>query len=160
MELNGAQIIVEVLRSRGVTHVFGNPGSTEMPLIHAIAGSGDISYVLGLHECCVIGMAEGYAMASGKPAVVNVHTLSGLGNSIGMLSNARGNGTPILVTVGHQHHKLLIGDPLLSHDLTGMARTVSKWQHEVRHVDELGVLFQRAFNDVMAPPRGPVSHKQ
>lgn len=156
MTRNGAQIIAEVLRTQGVTHVFGNPGSTEMAFIDAITASGDINYVLGLHECCVIGMAEGYAMASGKPAVINVHTLSGLGNSIGMLTNAKGNGTPLVVTAGHQHHKLLIGDPLLSHNLTGMTATVSKWQHEARHVDELGVIFQRAFNDVLTPPRGPV----
>lgn len=156
MSLNGGDIIADVFRSRGVTHVFGNPGSTEMPFIDAVTGAGDIHYVLGLHECSVIGMAEGYAMASGKPAVVNVHTLSGLGNSIGMLTNAKGNGTPLVVTAGHQHNKLLVGDPLLSHDLTGMTRTVSKWQHEVRHVDELGVMVQRAFNDVLTPPRGPV----
>lgn len=156
MGMRGADAIVEVMRSEGVTHVFGNPGSTEMPMIDAIAGSGDISYVLGLHESCVVAMAEGYAMASGRPAVVNVHTMSGLGNAIGMLTNARVNGTPLIVTAGHQHQKLLIGDPLLSHDLTGMARTVTKWQHEPRHADELGIVFRRAFNDVRTPPRGPV----
>lgn len=156
MGISGAEILVEVMRSEGITHVFGNPGSTEMPFIDAISGSGDISYVLGLHESCVIAMAEGYAMASGRPAFVNVHTMSGLGNSIGMLTNARVNGSPLIVTAGHQHQKLLIGDPLLSHDLVGMARTVTKWQHEPRNVDEIGVTFRRAFNDVMTPPCGPV----
>jgi benzoylformate decarboxylase len=156
MSRSGAEIIVETLRSQGVTHVFANPGSTELALIDAITGSGDISYVLGLHENCVIAMAEGYAQATGRPAVVNVHTMSGLGNSIGMLTNALVNGAPLVVTAGHQHQKLLVTDPLLSHDLTGMTATVTKWRHEPRHVDELGVVLRRAFHDVMAPPRGPV----
>jgi len=156
MTKSGADIIVDVFRSQGVRYVFGNPGSTEMPFIDAISGSGDISYVMGLHESCVIAMAEGYAQATGEPTVVNVHTMSGLGNSLGMLTNAKVNGAPLVVTAGHQDQRILIGDPLLSHDLTGFASTVTKWQHEPRHVDELGTIFRRAFNDVLAPPRGPV----
>lgn len=156
MSRNGAEIIIDVMRSEGVEYVFGNPGSTEMPFIDAIAGSGDISYVMGLHESCVIAMAEGYAQATGKPTMINVHTMSGLGNSLGMLTNAKVNGAPLVVTAGHQDQRILIGDPLLSHDLTGFASTVTKWQHEPRHVDELGTTFRRAFNDVLAPPRGPV----
>lgn len=152
----GADVIIDVMRSEGVTHVFGNPGSTEMAFIDAVIGSGDMSYVLGLHEGCVISMAEGYAHASGRPAVVNVHTMSGLGNAMGMLTNAKANGAPLVVTAGHQHQKLLLADPLLKHDLTGMAATVSKWQYEPRHADELGLVFRRAFRDVMSPPRGPV----
>ena len=156
MSWSGAEIIVETLRSQGVTHVFGNPGSTEMALIDALLSSGDIAYVMGLHESCVIPMAEGYAHATGRPTVVNVHTMSGLGNSMGMLTNAKVNGAPLVVTAGHQHQKLLVADPLLSHDLTGMTATVAKWRREPRDVDELGVVLRRGFQDVMAPPRGPV----
>lgn len=152
----GADLIVDVLRDEGVTHVFGNPGSTELVLIDAITRSPDLAYVLGLHEGCVVPMADGYAQATGRTAFVNLHTMSGLGNAIGVLANVKANGTPMVVTAGQQDQALLAADPLLGYDLVAMAAPVCKWAREVRSGEELGPLLRRAFLDAAKPPAGPV----
>jgi len=154
--MGGRHALLEVLDSEGVTHVFGNPGTTELPLIDALAGRPDITYVLGLQEATVVGMADGYAQATGRPAFLNLHTSAGLGNAIGNLTNAVANGTPLVVTAGQQDRRHLYTDPLLGGDLVALARPVSKWAHEVRNLAELGTVLRRAFNDAAAPPRGPV----
>lgn len=155
-ELSGRDVLIEVLRTEGVRHIFGNPGSTELPLIDALCTVDDIHYVLGLQEATAVGMADGYAQASGRPSFLNLHTSAGLGNAVGNLTNARANGTPIVVTAGQQHTAHLAADPLLSGDLVGLARATVKWAHEVRSLGELGTILRRAFNDAAAPPAGPV----
>jgi benzoylformate decarboxylase len=153
---SGREALLEVLDSEGVTHVFGNPGTTELPLIDALAARPDIAYVLALQEASVIGMADGYAQATGRPAFVNLHTSAGLGNAIGNLTNAVANGTPLVVTAGQQDRRHLFTDPLLGGDLVGIARPVVKWAHEARNLAELGTVLRRAFSDAAAPPAGPV----
>src|SRR4051794_25971127 len=101
-------------------------------------------------------MADGYAQATGRPAFVNLHTSSGMGGGMGNLTNAAANRTPLVITAGQQDQRHLVADPLLSGDLVGMARPVTKWQHEVRSLDELGVVTRRAFSDALKPPTGPV----
>src|SRR3954454_19781124 len=113
-------ILLEVLRTEGVRHIFGNPGSTELPLIDALASADDLHYVLALQEATAVGMADGYAQATGTPAFLNLHTSAGLGNAIGNLTNARANGTPLVVTAGQQDERHLASDPLLSGDLVGL----------------------------------------
>lgn len=152
----GREVLLEILRSEGVHHVFGNPGSTELPFMDALAEADDIQYVLGLQEATVVGMADGYAQATGRPSVVNLHTSAGVGNAIGNLTNAWANGTPMVVTAGQQDYRHIVSDPLLSGDLVGLARSTVKWAHEVRTADELGTVLRRAFNDAMTPPSGPV----
>lgn len=156
MTRTGRDALLEVLRTEDVRHVFGNPGSTELPLIDALAGAGDLEYVLALQEATVIGMADGYAQATGRPAFVNLHTSAGVGNAIGGMTNAMANGAPLVVTAGQQDYRHIVSDPLLSGDLVGLARATTKWAHEVRSVDELGTVLRRAFSDALAPPRGPV----
>src|SRR3954464_10045700 len=156
MPRTGRDALLDVLRTEGVRHLFGNPGSTELPLMDALAGADDLHYVLALQEATAVGLAEGYAQATGRPAFLNLHTAAGLGNAIGALTNARANGTPLVVTAGQQDERHLVDDPLLSGDLTGLARSVSKWVHEVRTPDELGTILRRAFRDAAAPPSGPV----
>src|SRR4029450_11750251 len=95
-------VLLEVLRTEGVRHVFGNPGSTELPLIDALAGADDLSYVLALQEASAVAMADGYAQITGRPAFLNLHTSAGLGNAIGNLTNAGVIGTPLVVTAGQQ----------------------------------------------------------
>jgi benzoylformate decarboxylase len=136
--------------------VFGNPGTTELPFIDALAGHPEFDYVLSLQEATVVAMADGYAQARGHPAFVNLHTTAGLGNAIGNLTNARANGAPLVVTAGNADRRHLIADPLLSGDLVGLARGTVKWGHEARHAEELGVILRRAFLDAAAPPSGPV----
>src|SRR3954462_7896282 len=104
------EVLLEVLRTEGGRHLFGNPGSTERPLIDALAGADDRHYVLALQEASVVGMAEGYAMAPGAPAFVNLPTSAGLGNAIGALTNAQANHTPMVVTAGQQDFRHIASD--------------------------------------------------
>jgi benzoylformate decarboxylase len=156
MPRTGRDALLEVLRTEGVRHIFGNPGSTELPLMDALATADDLHYVLALQEATAVGMADGYAQATGRPAFLNLHTSAGLGNAIGNLTNAQANLTPLVVTAGQQDERHLVADPLLAGDLVGLARPVSKWAHEVRNVTELGTIVRRAFHDATAPPPGPV----
>lgn len=149
-------VLLEVLRTEGVQHLFGNPGSTELPLIDALADAADLHYVLGLQEATVVGMADGYAQATGRPAFVNLHTSAGLGNAIGNLTNARANRAPLVVTAGQQDYRHIVTDPLLSGPLVELAGGAVKWAHEVRTADELGTVLRRAFHDAAVPPSGPV----
>lgn len=152
----GAERLVELLRDEGVDRVFGNPGSTELAFIDAVTQCDDLPYTLGLHEGCVIPMADGYAQATGRVAFVNLHTMSGLGNAVGVLANALANGTPLVVTAGQQERPLLPHKPLLAAPLVDIARPVVKWAAEARDEAEMGVLLRRAFLDAVAPPAGPV----
>ena len=152
----GAEVLLDVLRSEGVTHLFGNPGTTELPLIDALAAVDDLRYVLALQEATAVGMADGYAQVTGRPAFLNLHTSAGLGNAIGNLTNAVANRTPLVVTAGQQDRRHIVSDPLLAGDLVGLARPVAKWSHEVRTGDELGTILRRAFADAATAPGGPV----
>ena len=151
----GAEVLLDVLRTEGVTHLFGNPGTTELPLVDALAGVDDLRYVLALQEATAVGMADGYAQITGRPAFLNLHTSAGLGNAIGNLTNAVANRTPLVVTAGQQDRRHIVSDPLLAGDLVGLARPVAKWAHEIRTNDELGTVLRRAFRDAAAPPAGP-----
>lgn len=154
--MRGRDVVLEVLRTEGVQHLFGNPGTTELPLMDALAQAPDLHYVLALQEATAVGMADGYAQATRRPAFVNLHTSAGLGNAIGNLTNAQANGTPLVVTAGQQDRRHLAHDPLLAGDLVGLAGPVSKWAHEVRTADELATMLRRAFHDAASAPAGPV----
>ena len=152
----GAALLLEVLRSEGVRYVFGNPGTTELPLMDALIETPDISYIWALQEASVVAMADGYAQAAGRPAFVNLHTAGGLGHGFGNLLNASVSGTPLVVTAGQQDSRHTITDPLLFGDLVGIARPAVKWAQEVQHADQIPILVRRAFHDCNAPPTGPV----
>jgi benzoylformate decarboxylase len=147
---------MEVLRSEGVEYIFGNPGTTELPLIDALLETPDIRYVLALQEASVVAMADGYAQASRKPGFINLHTAGGLGHGMGNLLNASVTQTPLVVTAGQQDSRHTITDPLLFGDLVTIAGPAVKWAHEVAHADQLPILVRRAFNDAQAAPTGPV----
>src|SRR5687768_6369613 len=122
----GRDVLLEVLESEGVEHIFGNPGTTELPLMDALAARERPHYVLALQEATAVAMADGYAQVTHRPAFLNLHTSAGLGNAIGNLTNAQANGTPLVVTAGNQDRRHLAHDPLLGGDLTGLARGASK----------------------------------
>src|ERR687885_2267954 len=103
---------IDLLRSFGMTTVFGNPGSTELPFLKDFPG--DFTYILGLHEATALGMAEGYAQGTGRAALVNLHTAPGLGNAMGALVTAYHNKTPLVVTAGQQDRRHVALEPLLS----------------------------------------------
>ena len=98
----GADVLIEVLRSEGVHYIFGNPGTTELPLMDALVDAPDISYILALQEAGAVAMADGYAQAAGRPGFLNLHTAGGLGHGFGNLLNAGVSGTPLVVTAGQQ----------------------------------------------------------
>jgi benzoylformate decarboxylase len=153
---SGAALLLDVLRSEGVRYIFGNPGTTELPLMDALIDAPDISYIWALQEASVVAMADGYAQAACRAGFVNLHTASGLGHGFGSLLNASVSGTPLVVTAGQQDSRHAITDPLLFGDLVGIARPAVKWAQEVQHADQLPILVRRAFHDCSAPPTGPV----
>ena len=122
----GKVALLELLKQEGVRVMFGNPGTTELPLMDAFAAERDIRYVLALQEAPAMGMADGYAQASRGIGVVNVHIGCGLGNAMGMLYNAHCAGTPLLVTAGQQDRRLRMEDPVLAADLVSVAKPWTK----------------------------------
>jgi benzoylformate decarboxylase len=152
----GAAIVLEVLRSEGARYVFGNPGTTELPLIDALVDAPDIRYVLALQEASAVAMADGYAQAACRPGVLNLHTTGGLGHGLGNLLNAHVSGTPLVVTAGQQDSRHTLTDPLLYGDLVSIATPAVKWAQEVTHPDQIPILFRRAFHDSQTAPTGPV----
>lgn len=153
---SGAEILLDALESEGCEYVFGNPGTTELPLIDALTDRPNLHYVLGLQEATVVAMADGYAQASGKPGFINLHTAGGLGHGLGNLLNAMTSGTPLVVTAGQQDSRHAITDPLLQGDLVSIARPACKWASEITSPDQIEILMHRAFQDSKATPRGPV----
>ncbi|BAJ33283.1 MULTISPECIES: thiamine pyrophosphate-binding protein [Kitasatospora] len=154
-EVTGTEALLDVLVSEGVRHVFGNPGTTELPLLAGLEPAG-IGFVLGLHEAVAVGMADGYARLTGRPAFVNLHSTAGLGNGLGVLTNSAAAGTPLVVTAGQQDYRHIAQEPLLSGRLAELAAPLVKWSHEARSRHELAVMGRRAFQLAAARPTGPV----
>lgn len=154
--ISGGEAFLKILKQEGVQYIIGNPGSTELPIMDALAGQEEIHYILTLHEGAAISMADGYAIASGKLAVVNVHISPGLGNSMGMLYNAYKSGAPLIVTAGQHDQSFLLSEPILWSNLTELAQPYVKWAYEVRRLDDLPYVLHRAAKIATTPPSGPV----
>jgi benzoylformate decarboxylase len=154
--MSGKRAFLELLKQEGVEILFGNPGTTELPLMDALSVDNELRYVLGLQEATVIGMADGYAQASGRLAVVNLHVTPGLGNAMGMLYDAQKAGSPILVTAGQHDQDFNATEPILWADLPPIARPLVKWSTEVHRLADLPRLVHRAAKTALAPPTGPV----
>ena len=155
-EMTGAQAMFELLVREGVRYVFGNPGTTELPLIDLFAARDEIEYILALHEDSALGMAAGYADATGSAAVVNLHTNPGVAHAMANLYNAYRTNTPLIVTAGQQDTRAMIDDPLLCADLLGLTRQHTKWVWEAHHAAEVPVVLAKAFKVAQTPPTGPV----
>jgi len=156
MATTGIHAMLDLLAGFGVRHIFGNPGTTEMPLNDALVGDRRFQYILGLQEVPVMAMADGYAMASGSLGVVNLHISCGLGNAMGMLYNAYREGTPLLVTAGQQDRRLMFEEPILYGQMVEVARPWTKWACEVQRVQDLPIAIRRAVQTALTPPTGPV----
>ena len=154
--MSGKRAFLDLLKQEGVEIMFGNPGTTELPLMDAFATENELRYLLGLQEAAVMAMADGYAQASGKLAVVNLHVAPGLGNAMGMLYDAQKAGSPILVTAGQHEQSFNATEPILWADLPTIARPLVKWSSEVHRLADLPRLVHRAAKTAMAPPTGPV----
>ena len=147
---------MELLKQERVEYIFGNPGTTELPLMDALARERQLRYILGLQEAAVMAMADGYAQASGKLCAVSVHVAPGLGNAMGMLYNARKAGSPIIVTAGQHPQNFSFSEPLLWAELPEIAQPFVKWSSEVRRLEDLPAAIHRAAKTALAPPTGPV----
>ena len=152
--MNIREATFEWMQARGIRYLFGNPGSTELPLLVNLPDG--VRYVLTLQESIALAMADGYAQASGQPALVNLHVAPGLGNAMGVLFTALKNRAPLIVTCGQQDTRHIFHEPLLSGDLVGMARPVTKWAYEVKHAGDVPDALEQAYHLAMTPPRGPV----
>ena len=154
--ITGKRAFLALLRQEGVEVIFGNPGTTELPLMDALAVESGLHYVLGRQEAAVMAMADGYAQASGKLAVANVHVAPGLGNAMGMLYDAQKAGAPILLTAGQHDQSFNFSEPILWADLPTIARPFVKWATEVHRLEDLPRAVHRAAKTALAPPTGPV----
>ena len=156
MPIRGAHVLLQMLADAGVRYLFGNPGTTELPLVDALALDARFQYILGLQEVPVMAMADGYAQASRHLGVVNLHTACGLGHGMGILYNAYREGTPLLVTAGQQDRRLKFEEPILVGDLVSVARPWTKWAAEVERIEDLPAAVRRAVQVALTPPTGPV----
>jgi benzoylformate decarboxylase len=156
MPISGAHALLQMLADAGVRYLFGNPGTTELPLMDALVDEPRIKYILGLQEVPVMAMADGYAQASRHLGVVNLHTACGLGHAMGILYNAYREGTPLLVTAGQQDRRLKFEEPILVGDMVSVARPWTKWAAEVERIEDLPVAVRRAAQVALTPPTGPV----
>ncbi len=153
---SGKQAFLEILKQEGVEVMFGNPGTTELPLMDGLARETRIRYILALQEAVAIAMADGYAQASGKLAAVNVHTSPGLGNAMGMLYDASKAGSPLLLTAGQHDQAMNLTEPILWSDLPPVARPYVKWSHQITRLEDLPRAVRRAAKTAKAHPTGPV----
>jgi benzoylformate decarboxylase len=154
--MRGREVFMQSLMAHGVRHIFGNPGTTESPLLDALIDYPQIDYIVALHEGMAVGAASYYARASGRTPVVSLHVAPGLGNGLGMIYNALKGSAPVVITAGQQDSRMLRREPILSHDLAAMAAPVTKWSTEVRNADEMDEVMRRAFKIANDPPFGPV----
>jgi len=154
--ITGRDAFLRVLSDEGVTKMFGNPGTTELPIMHALSSAPEMGYVLGLQEAIVIAMADGYARASGKLVSCNVHVAPGLGNAIGSIYTSFMSGTPMIVTAGQQEQGHGLTEPLLYAPLVPIAQPVVKWATEVNRIEDLPRILRRAAKVAMTAPTGPV----
>src|SRR5438874_8402222 len=147
--------VLDLLRAFGMTSIFGNPGSTELPLFREFPN--DFRYVLGLQEAVVVGMADGYAQATHNAAFVNLHSAAGVGHAMGNIFSAHKNRTPMVITAGQQARSIMPFDPFLfSAQATELPKPYVKWSCEPARAEDVPFAIARAYYIAMQEPRGPV----
>src|SRR6201992_4168190 len=154
--ITGRSAFLALLKDEGITHLFGNPGTTELPIMHALKDHPDLTYVMAMQESLVVAIADGYSRASGRLVPYNVHVAPGLGNAMGSLFNARFTGTPMILTAGQQEQGHGLMEPLLYGPLVQMAEPLVKWAVEVTRLEDLPRIVRRAAKIATTPPTGPV----
>ncbi len=154
--ISGRSAFLALLKDEGITHLFGNPGTTELPIMHALKDHPDLTYVMAMQESLVVAVADGYSRASGRLVACNVHVAPGLGNAMGSLYNARFTGTPMILTAGQQEQGHGLMEPLLYGPLVRMAEPLVKWAVEVTRLEDLPRIVRRAAKVATTPPTGPV----
>src|SRR6202166_2750698 len=155
-KITGRSAFLALLKDEGVTHLFGNPGTTELPIMHALKDHPDVTSVMAMQESLVVAMAEGFSRASAKLVACNVHVAPGLGNAMGSLYNAKFTGTPMILTAGQQEQGHGLMEPVLYGPLVQMAEPLVKWAVEVTRLEDLPRIVRRAAQIANTPPTGPV----
>src|SRR5258707_3629300 len=152
----GRSAFLALLKDEGISHLFGNPGTTELPIMHALKEHPDLTYVMAMQESLVVAIADGFSRASGRLVACNVHVAPGLGNAMGSLYNASFTGTPMILTAGQQDQAQGLTEPLLKGPLVQMAEPLVKWAVEVTRLEDLPRIVRRAAKIATTPPTGPV----
>ena len=154
--ITGRAAFLQLLADEGVTHLFGNPGTTELAIMEVVPQFPQLKFVLGLQEAAVMAMADGYCRASGRLAAANVHVMPGLGNAMGALYNAKFSGSPVILTAGQQEQGHGLLEPMLYEPLVPVAQPLVKWAVEVTRAADLPRIIHRAAKLALTPPTGPV----
>jgi benzoylformate decarboxylase len=154
--ITGRSAFLALLKDEGITHLFGNPGTTELPIMHALKEYPELTYVMAMQESLVVAMADGFSRASGRLVACNVHVAPGLGNAMGSLYNAQFTGTPMILTAGQQEQGHGLMEPVLYGPLIRMAEPLVKWAVEVTRLEDLPRIVRRAAKIATTPPTGPV----
>ncbi|RIV82241.1 benzoylformate decarboxylase [Aurantiacibacter xanthus] len=148
------EVTIDLLRQLGITKIFGNPGSTELPMFRDFPA--DMDYVLGLQEASVLAMADGYALATRNAALVNLHSSAGTGHALGNLFTAYKNYAPVIVTAGQQARSILPFEPFLhAARPTEFPQPFVKWACEPARAEDVPLAIARAYRIAMTPPFGP-----
>ena len=151
--MTGKRALMEMLRAEGVEYIFGNPGTSEGPILDELENYPDIRYMLTTQEGAAMGMADAYARYRGEPAFINLHIETGLANGISLLANAAEGNTPLVLTSANKDiRKLAEGRT----NLVEMVSQFCKWSAEVTHPEQVPSVMRRAFNEAKTPPMGPV----
>ena len=150
--MTGKRAMMEMLKAEGVEYIFGNPGTSESAIMDELEAHPELEYKLVLQEGVAMGMADGYARASGKPSFINLHIETGLANGISLLHNAREGGTPLVLSSGNLDVRELARGRT---DLAEMVRLFTKFTAEATHPEQIPTLMRRAFNEAKTPPTGP-----
>ena len=151
--MTGKQALLEMLKAEGVDYIFGNPGTSEGPIIDLLGDYPEFRYILTLQESVAVGMGESYARATGRASFVSLHVDSGLANGIALLLDALNTGTPMVVTSANYDIRK-VNETIT--DLAQLVRPVTKWAVELTHPDQIPSVIRRAFNEANSHPKGPV----
>jgi len=154
--ITGRRAFLQLLVDEGISHLFGNPGTTELPIMEVVPEFPQLEFILGLQESVVMAMADGYCRASGRLAAANVHVMPGLGNAMGALYNAKFSGSPVILTAGQQEQGHGLLEPMLYEPLVPVAQPLVKWAVEVTRAADLPRIIHRAAKIALTPPTGPV----
>ncbi|MCH8229276.1 MAG: hypothetical protein IIA53_02995 [Chloroflexi bacterium] len=153
VQLAGKHALLQMFQAEGVKYVFGNPGTSETPMMTLLPEYPDLEYILVLQEGVAVGMAEGYARTTGTVPLVSLHIDNGLANAFSMMIDQLRSGTPMVITAGNKDIRKL--GPGRS-DLAELARPFSKWSAEITHPGQVPSVVRRAFQEARTPPTGPV----
>src|SRR5215471_9685206 len=148
------EVTWELLRNLGMTTIFGNPGSTELPFLRDMPS--DFRYVLGLQERVAAGMALGYQLGSRQPVFVNLHSIASTGNGLSAIQDAWYLRAPIIFTTGQQDRRHLLAEPFLISRAVETVKPYVKWAFEPLRAEDVPAAIARGYRIAMQPPRGPV----